>query len=100
REKAIAEELAKLDEMRKKITSQTMELDDKQQEQLGRLVETLEKMSPKNTAKMLGDIDDKLAVEAMTRMSTDRLAKILNVMEPAKSAKLSELLALGKRAPA
>jgi len=63
-------------------------------------VETVEKMSPKNAAKLLASIDERLAVTAMQRINTPTLAKIMNSMEPQKLSQLTELMALGKKTAA
>jgi flagellar motility protein MotE (MotC chaperone) len=99
REAVVKEDLAKLEELGKKLEGKRAEADAKQQEQLARLVDSLEKVSPKATAKLLGEVNETLAVEAMSRMSTEKLAKVLNVMEPAVSSRLSELLAQGHATP-
>jgi hypothetical protein len=49
-------------------------------------------MSPKAASAMLSTLDDALAVSAISRMDTLKLAKVMNVMDPSRSSKLSELL--------
>jgi flagellar motility protein MotE (MotC chaperone) len=49
-------------------------------------------MSPKAAAKLISSMDDSLAVSVMFQMDTQRLAKILNLVEPKKSTELSEKL--------
>jgi flagellar motility protein MotE (MotC chaperone) len=77
------EEIVKLNELRKK----------ENQEKVTKIVETVESMSPKAAAALFGTLDDALAVTAMERISTAKLAKIMNVMEPGRSTRLTELLA-------
>jgi len=93
RETAINEELKKLQETRDDIAK----LEDSQrkgnEEKISKVVETLENMSPKASAQMLSTLDDGLAVAAISQMSTPKLAKVMNVMEPARASKLTELLA-------
>jgi flagellar motility protein MotE (MotC chaperone) len=93
RETAINEELKKLQETRDDISK----LEDSQrkgnEEKISKVVETLENMSPKASAQMLSTLDDGLAVAAISQMSTPKLAKVMNVMEPARASKLTELLA-------
>jgi flagellar motility protein MotE (MotC chaperone) len=93
RETAINEELKKLQDTRNEIAK----LEDTQvkgnEEKIAKVVETLENMSPKASAQMLSTLDDGLAIAAMNQMSTQKLAKIMNVMEPARASKLTELLA-------
>ena len=50
-------------------------------------------MSPKAAAAIVGSVDERLAVEAMARLSSAKLGKILAAMEPAKSVPLAEKLA-------
>ncbi len=63
------------------------------EEKIAKLVETFETMGPKPAAKLLESIDESLAVSAMTRMSTLKLAKILSAMESESSSRLTELMA-------
>jgi flagellar motility protein MotE (MotC chaperone) len=93
RETAINEELKKLQETRDDIAK----IEDSQrkgnEDKISKVVETLENMSPKASAQMLSTLDDGLAVAAISQMSTPKLAKVMNVMEPARASKLTELLA-------
>jgi hypothetical protein len=50
-------------------------------------------MSPKAAAEVLAELDEALAVSAINRMETVKLAKIMNKMEAGKSSRLSEILA-------
>lgn len=76
-------DLAKVDELKKK----------ENEEKVAKIVETVESMSPKPAAALMASLDDALAVTAMQRLATPKLAKILNVMEPGRSSRLTELLA-------
>lgn len=96
KEKSLNEELGKLEEIKKEVLTIQQQLEGKQEEQLSKFVETLEKMSPKATAKVLGSVQENLAVQVMNRISTEKLAKVMNVMPPDKSSRLSELLTLGR----
>lgn len=96
KETALQEQLAKLEDMRKSLIQTKLELTEKQSQQVAKLVETLERMSPKASAKVMGEVEEDLAVEAMTRMSTEKLAKVLANLDPAKSSRLSERMALGR----
>ena len=60
---------------------------------VAKLVEAVENMNPKAAAQLLGTVDEGLATATMARLTTGKLAKVLNVMDPARSTKLSELLA-------
>lgn|GEM_PF-2520859 len=97
KEKALVEQLAKIEAVRADI-QKTEELRSKEQgAKVGKVVDTFETMTPKSVSAMLAAMDESLAVEAMNRMTTPKLAKVLNLMEPAKSSRLTELL-VGMRA--
>ncbi len=93
KESAVAEELKKLDLMRDEIKQAQNLGDSKSEEKIGKLVETFESMSPKSAAAIVAQVDERLAVEAMARLSSVKLGKILAAMDPAKSAPLAEKLA-------
>jgi flagellar motility protein MotE (MotC chaperone) len=78
REKALDDELKKMENIRDEIV---------------KIVETFETMSSKAAARVLSELDETLAVASMARMDTQRLAKVMNVMDPAKSSRLTEILA-------
>jgi flagellar motility protein MotE (MotC chaperone) len=93
REKALDEELKRVAQVRDEITRLEGANKKDHEEKVAKLVETLETMSPKAASQMVAQLDEGLAVAAIARMSTPRLAKILNVMEPAKSSRLTETMA-------
>lgn len=93
KEAALNDELKKLDAVRDEIKTAQSIGDQKNEEKVGKLVETFESMSPKAAAAIVASVDERLAVEAMARLSSAKLAKILAAMEPAKSAPLAEKLA-------
>lgn len=92
REAALEERLRKLEETREAIGAVESGRAKESAEKIAKLVETVESMSPKVSAQLLSLVDEQLAIQAMAKITTARLAKILNVMEPARSARLSELL--------
>ncbi|MCC7441683.1 MAG: hypothetical protein IT285_08620 [Bdellovibrionales bacterium] len=103
REAAVNEQIQKLEEIRKQISGMESIREAKQEEQVGKLVQTMERMSPKAAAGLIDQLDEKLAVSAMVRIETSRLAKIMNVLSPEKSSRLSEIMTTGrasKRDPA
>ena len=92
-EKAVKEEFTKLDDARTEF-AKAGELKKKEnEEKVAKVVETLETMGPKPASAILASLDDALAITAMQRMSTPKLAKILNIMETGRSSHLTELLA-------
>jgi flagellar motility protein MotE (MotC chaperone) len=100
REKAMAEELKKVQAIRDEI-NKTDELRKKEnEEKVAKVIETLGTMSPKASAKMLAELDDALAVEVLVKMDTAKLAKIMNLLEPKRASALTEMLAGVTRARA
>jgi flagellar motility protein MotE (MotC chaperone) len=93
RESALDEELKKLQQTRDEISGIESAHQQANQEKIAKVVETLEGMNPKAASTMLSNMDDGLAVVAMTQMSTQKLSKVMNIMEPARASKLTELLA-------
>ena len=93
REKVLAEQLKQLAEAREEVTKLDGEKKKANELRVAKLIETLETMNPKSASGVLANVEDQLAVTAMSRLTTQKLAKILNVMEPARSTRLSELLA-------
>ncbi len=100
REAAVEEQVQKLQELRKDVEKINAIHSKDNEEKITKVVETVEKMSPKNAAKLLASIDERLAVTAMQRINTPTLAKIMNSMEPQKLSQLTELMALGKKTAA
>jgi flagellar motility protein MotE (MotC chaperone) len=93
KEVALDEELKRLEKVRSEIDAANGVVRKENEEKVAKLVAMLETMSPKAASQMVATIDDALAVAAMSRMTTPKLAKIMNVMEPGRSSKLAELLA-------
>jgi flagellar motility protein MotE (MotC chaperone) len=93
REKALNESLKKLEAIREEI-ARAEEISKKDnEEKVSKLVETVQTMSPKAAAQLLSNIDEPLAVATMARMDVSKLAKVMNIMESGKSARLAESLA-------
>jgi flagellar motility protein MotE (MotC chaperone) len=93
RESAVDEELKKLQTVRDEIAKIESDHLQANQEKVAKVVETLEGMNPKAASLMIATLDEHLAVMAMDQMSTAKLSKVMNVMEPARATKLTELLA-------
>ncbi len=96
REIAIQEEIKKIEELRKQVKAASELFEAKNEERISKMVETLEKMSPKAAAVILAQTEDALSVPAATRLSAPILAKVLSAMDPQVSSRLAELMALGK----
>jgi flagellar motility protein MotE (MotC chaperone) len=92
KEKALLEQLKKVEAARDEIKQVETLRSKEQGAKVGKVVETFETMTPKSVSSMLASMDEGLAVETMNRMTTPKLAKVMNLMEPQKSARLTELL--------
>jgi flagellar motility protein MotE (MotC chaperone) len=93
KERAVEEELQKIAQVRSDVEKIESARKKEGDERVTKLVETFETMSPKGASALLATLDESLAVATMSKIATPRLAKIMNSMEPRKSARLSELLA-------
>ncbi len=89
KERALDEEMKKLTALRDEITGVQASQAKVQEERVAKLVETFETMTPKAIAQMLNSLDERLAVDAMGKISTNKLAKIMNIMEPGRPSRLS-----------
>ncbi len=92
----IKEELGKLEGKRSEEQVARQKALAAREEQVNKLMETFEGMSPKSAAQVLGGVDDELAVMALGRLSTVKAGKILGNLKADQSARLSELMAFGK----
>lgn len=93
REKALEDELKKIQLVRDDIAKIEEVARKQNEEKVSKIVETIEAMSPKSAAKMIAELDERLAVSTIERLSTPRLAKIMNLMEPETSSRLNEIMA-------
>ncbi len=93
RERALETEVKKLELVRDDIDRARAAFKKENEEKVSKLVETFQGMSPKAVAQMLTNLDDGLAIAAMTRMDTPKLSKVMNVMDPGRSSRLSEMMA-------
>lgn len=97
RETAVAEELKKLQAIKAEIAGMTAQQASEKEAQVQRVVEALEKMSPKAAAPMLTKMEEELVAIALERVTALKMAKILSAMDAEKSAKIATRLALGER---
>ncbi len=93
REKALEEELKKISQVRDDIARIEGAARAQNETKISRIVETVEAMNPKAAAKMLAALDETLAVGAIERLSTPKLGKIMNLLEPETSSRLNEVMA-------
>lgn len=94
--KAVKDELAKLDTLQKEADLNLSKDIEAKSEKVKKLVDTLETMSPKAAAGIIGGIDEELAVTALSRISSVKTGKILSNLKNDQSARLSEMMAYGK----
>ncbi|MGK5089258.1 hypothetical protein WDW86_17040 [Bdellovibrionota bacterium FG-2] len=92
RERAIEEQFKKLTELRDEVQKLDEARRKEREEKVAKLVETVEGMAPKASAGLLANVDENLAVDAMGKMSTAKLSKVLSAMEPARATRLTEVL--------
>jgi flagellar motility protein MotE (MotC chaperone) len=94
--KAVKDELAKLEERQKEVENNRVKDIAANAEKIKKLVDTLETMSPKSAAGVVGGIDEELAVIALSKISSVKTGKILSNLKNDQSARLSEMMAYGK----
>lgn len=90
RETAMDSEIKKLEVVRDEVNKLKGAFRSENEEKVNKLVETFETMSPKSASQLLATIDENLAIAAMSKMATPKLAKLLNLMESQKSSRLAE----------
>lgn len=95
REAALQEEMKKLQLLKAEITGIEASKKAEREAQIQRVVEALEKMSPKTAAPMLSRMQDELVVAALEKLTSVKMAKILAAMEPERSARIATRLAKG-----
>ncbi len=98
--RAVEEDVKRLTAVREEIEKLQGSMKKSGEERVAKLVETMEAMAPKGAAQLIAGVDDQLAVSAMSRLSTAKLAKILPLMNPERSAFLTEKMAGVVRAQA
>lgn len=92
---AISDEMKKLEEQRAELQGVRGKEMAAREEQLGKLIDAFETMSPKAAAQVISKVDEELATIALSRVTTQKAAKILAAMDVSKSSRLSEMIAFG-----
>lgn len=90
KEQILLEEFGKLTKLREEVQSLQLANKKMSEESILRMVDTVEKMSPKAAAQLLTKVNEPLAVETIARISTVKLAKVLSSMDVAKASSLTE----------
>jgi len=92
---AVKEELSKLEGRKSEIQNAKQKELARREEQVNKMIETLEGMSPKAAAQVIGGVEDELAVLALGRLTSAKAGKILANLKAEKSARLAEMMAYG-----
>lgn len=92
REKSFTEELKRLEQLRDEVGKVDSAKKKEAEERVAKLVETFETMSPKGAAQILANLDEGLAVSAMSKMTTLKLSKVMAAMDAKRSSRLTELM--------
>ena len=92
---AVREELSKLEGRKSEIQNAKQKELARREEQVNKMIETLEGMSPKAAAQVIGGVEDELAVLALGRLTSAKAGKILANLKAEKSARLAEMMAYG-----
>lgn len=92
---AIVVEMKKLETQRNELQGIKTQKLAAQEEQMNKLVETFESMSPKAAAQVIAKVDEELATLALSKVSSQKTAKILSAMDAQKASRLSEMIAYG-----
>ena len=93
---SVKEEMGKLEQKRVELQGAHQKQIAAREEQVNKLIETFEGMSPKSAALVIAAVDDELAVLALGKLTSVKSGKILGNLKPEKSAHLSELMVYGK----
>ncbi len=93
KESALKDEVGKLRALRDEITQLEETKSKLNAGKVGKVVETVQGMSPRAAAKIMAELDDALAVSAAEQMDSAKLGKVLAAMEPSRSAHITQLMA-------
>jgi flagellar motility protein MotE (MotC chaperone) len=92
---AVKDELSRLENRKAEIQGAKQKELARREEQVNKMIETLEGMSPKAAAQVIGGVEDELAVLALGRLTSAKAGKILANLKAEKSARLAEMMAYG-----
>lgn len=92
---AVKEELSRLESRKSEVQSAKQKELAQREEQVNKMIETLEGMSPKAAAQVVGGVEDDLAVLVLGRLTSSKAGKILSNLKAEKSARLAEMIAYG-----
>ena len=86
------ERIKRLEEMRSQISTVLKSKVAADQQKVDKLVQFYSGMKPQQAAKIIETVNEDLAVEVLDRMKKKDAAAILNVMDPKKARRLSEMI--------
>lgn len=92
REQTVQDQLKAIENIRAEISKVQAAHNAETEERVQHLTDTILTMSPKAAAKLLSSVEEKLSIEIISRLDTQRLSKIMNVMDANQSTRLSERL--------
>ena len=92
REHALDLKIKEMEHLREAVTGELESQKKNNEERVSKMVAVFETMTPKSASGVFETLDDWLAVEVLKRMNITKVAKIMNIMEKTRSAKLSEML--------
>jgi len=93
-EREVEQKVKDLLALQKQIQSVQNEKQETQNTKVRSLAKIYGSMKPKEAAKLLENLDDKLVMNIIATMTTDQAASILSLMEVKKAAKISEALSI------
>lgn len=91
-EKEVEQKMKELIAVQKEIQAYRAEKDESQNGRVRSLAKIYGSMKPKEAAKLLENLDEKLVMSVISTMSSDEAAGILSNMDVKKAAKISEAL--------
>lgn len=98
-EDRIKERVEDLKKIEASIKSMIVQQDDKQAEEMAKLVKVYETMKPKEAATIFDSLDQKVLMSVVSKMATGKLAPVLAAMTPDKAKQLTVLLATRPTVP-
>lgn len=90
-EKILKEKIAKMEALRLKMSERLDKFKGEHESKVAKLVTMVETMRPQAAAEYVENLDPDLAVEILGRIQVVRAAKIMNLVDKKKGARLSEL---------
>lgn len=92
-EKEISGRVEEMQALQKELTILMGNLSDKEEEELVQLAKIYEEMRASNAAVVLNKLDDTIVFDLFKRMKRKSTAKVMEVMDPVKARKISQMLA-------